>query len=62
MAKPTPNETPISSTFDLPVFVASPIPKQCHACTRGPKFYEGCSLVECPQRARHAYSQWGEKQ
>jgi len=26
------------------------VPTKCAACGRGPKYYEGCSLLECPQR------------
>lgn len=44
-------ETPIPSALSGPFFVDSrKVDKACPACNRGPKHYEGCSRVECPER------------
>lgn len=38
------------STMSLTVYVVPSPPAVCEGCHRGPKYYEGCSMVECPQR------------
>ena len=38
------------STLDTVVDTAPERPKKCDHCGRPTKFFEGCSIVECPMR------------
>lgn len=43
-------ETSIPSLLTLPVFVVAQRAKKCGACGRPTTYFDGCSIVECPQR------------
>lgn len=39
-----------TSTLNATVYTAPERPKKCEQCGRPTKFFEGCSVVECPMR------------
>lgn len=51
--------TPIASTIAQTVYTAPKAATHCDECNRGAKFFDGCSLLICPQRARIAAKPWG---
>ena len=51
----------IPSTMSLTVYTEPKVPQHCDACDRGAKYFDGCSLLICPQRARIAARPWGSK-
>lgn len=50
---------PIASTMSQTVYTAPKAAQHCDECNRGAKFFDGCSRLICPQRARIAARPWG---
>lgn len=51
-------DSSVRSTLDVTMYVAPAQLSKCGTCDRGPKFFEGCSHPDCPQRRALSIRQW----